>query len=245
MKTQKPDFFTKSFLKKSEFLDFLRKENNAYSNFILERYFRNIPKSRRKEVQNHHIQPKHSNGSDESWNLISLFIPEHAEAHKLLYECYQNSYDYSAWCLMTGKTLEGLTAMRKQNHLNMKTNEIGFYNSEFQRELGKRPKKKRQPYARNEFIVNALEKGFALQSKKTGTQIIFQPMECTNLQEIIEKWLNHPEMSDYQSAWFDCIKKDKFSLYTGLTRSLTGHRDKKTNKAVYSVAGWRVLGLFL
>lgn len=245
MKTQKPEFLTRSFLNREEFLNFLNKENNAYSNFILERYFRKMTKYQKQEIQVHHIQPKHSNGSDNSWNLIFLSISEHAEAHKLLYECYQNYYDYSAWCLMTGKTTEGLNAMRKQNQLNMKANKVGFYNPELQRELAQRPKKQRQAYARNPFIVTALEKGFTLQSKKTDTEIIFEPLECNSLQEILEKWLNHPEMADYKPAWLSCIKKEKFVLYTGLTRSLTGHRDKKTNKAVYSIAGWRVLGIFL
>lgn len=245
MKSQKCNFLKKCFLNERELLEFLQKENNTYALFILERYFRNISETEKKEFQFHHIQPKHSNGSDDCWNLIGLSLDEHCEAHKLLYECYNQKYDYSAWCMMTGKTKEGLNAIRKQNHLNMKIKNIGFYNSKLQSELAKRPKKQRKTYARNEFVLNALERGCILQSKITKTKIIFKPKECTNLSEILEKWLEHPEMSSYKCSWLKCLKKEKFSLYTALNRSLTGHRDKKTNKAVYSIAKWRILGIFL
>lgn len=232
-------------MSKKEFLNFLKKENTAYSIFILKRYFRELSTfSKITEFQTHHIQPKHSHGTNASWNLILLSLPEHAEGHKLLYECYNNIYDYSAWCLMTGKTLEGLTVIRKENQLKMKTRKIGFYNSEIQRELAKRPKKRRQPFSRNRFIVKALEQGFILQSIKTKDEILFEPNKYKNLHEVIERWLTHIELTEYQSKWRNCTRKERFYLYTGLTRSLTGHRDKK-NKSLYSIVGWRILGIFL
>lgn len=52
-------------------------------------------------------------------------------------------------------------------------------------------------------------------------------------------------MHERRLQWLACKTKEKYTLYTGLTRMLTGHRDKKTNKAVFSVAGWRIEGLFL
>ena len=36
----------------------------------------------------HHIIPKHIGGTDDPSNLIELIIPEHAEAHRKLYEEY-------------------------------------------------------------------------------------------------------------------------------------------------------------
>ena len=53
----------------------------------------------------HHIIPKHQRGvcplldliiNDKS-NLIALTVPEHAEAHKKLYEEFGNEYDRLAW----------------------------------------------------------------------------------------------------------------------------------------------------
>ena len=45
----------------------------------------------------HHIIPKHMGGSDDPSNLIQLTIEEHAEAHRILWEKYNNIYDKLAW----------------------------------------------------------------------------------------------------------------------------------------------------
>ena len=73
----------------------------------------------------------------------------------------------------------------------------------------------------------------------------FSPLECESLREVVDIWLNRPSMADRYKEWLAAEKKEKYTLYSGLTRSLTGHRDEKTNKAVYSVAGWRILGILL
>jgi len=51
----------------------------------------------------HHIVPKHMGGTDDKSNLKFLSIKDHANAHKLLFEKYNQKFDYSAW-----KSLEGL-----------------------------------------------------------------------------------------------------------------------------------------
>ena len=244
MKKKQATFFTTRFSNKEELQDFLQKENTSYSNFILEKQKRPFP-IKEKAVQLHHIQPLHANGSDINWNLIALTLDEHAEAHKLLFDCYKNYFDKCAYCMMKGNTAEALEAMRKQNQLNMKKKKVGFYDSKLQSELAQRPRKKRQPYARNIYILSALQKGFVLQSKETNARIRFQPGECKSLVEVLDKWLSHPEMDEKRLLWVVCKNPENFTLYTGLTRMLTGHRDKKTNKAVFSVAGWRIEGLFL
>jgi hypothetical protein len=45
----------------------------------------------------HHIIPKHAGGSDDHSNIIELTIPEHAEAHRILYEKYGRKQDWLAW----------------------------------------------------------------------------------------------------------------------------------------------------
>ena len=67
---------------------------------------------------------------------MQLSIKDHAEAHRLLYECYQNAFDLCAFYMMTGQTDEALIARRAQNQANMKENQVGFFNSDLQRELG-------------------------------------------------------------------------------------------------------------
>lgn len=195
-------------------------------------------------LQRHPIQPKHAGGADAEWNTIYLSAIEHAEAHNLLFECYNNHYDYCAWAMMTGQTEVGLRAMREQNQRNMKKNQKGFYDPNLQRDLGKRPKRRR-PYARNPYILAALKRGFILESLQTGSQVIIQPNECSSLVDVVDKWMEHPEMSDDHQSWLDYARKNRFSFLTALTRMLTGHVDPKTKKALFTVKGWRVLGLLL
>ena len=106
--------------------------------------------------------------------------------------------------------------------------------------------KPRKPYARNFFILNALQKGFILESIETKKQIVIEPGECSSLQEVVTKWMAHPEMEFKREAWLNCEEKKRFNFYelTALTRTLTGHRDAVTKKSLYSVSGWRVLGIF-
>lgn len=243
MSSSESSFYSQDFSSETELISFLEKEKSLYADFILSKYFRTQPLQG--QIHVHHIQPKHSNGTDDSWNLMKLTVEEHSLAHRLLYESYNNSYDYCAWCLMNDKTAEGMDAMRKQNQLKMKDNNVGFYNSEHQRELGSRIKKKREPYSRNSYIKTALKKGFVLQSNLTGSTVLIQPGECETLHKVLDLWLSHPELSQQNERWQDAPVKERFSLYTSLTRCLTGHRDRRSNKAVYSVAGWSILGIFL
>ena len=45
----------------------------------------------------HHILPRHMGGTDDPDNIVELTIPEHAEAHRLLWEEHGNEYDRIAW----------------------------------------------------------------------------------------------------------------------------------------------------
>jgi len=56
---------------------------------------------------NHHIIPKHAGGADDPSNIVKLTIPEHAEAHRLLWEQYGRLGDKMAWLMLSGKTEEG------------------------------------------------------------------------------------------------------------------------------------------
>lgn len=51
---------------------------------------------------NHHIIPRHAGGTDDPKNMVRLTVPEHAEAHRLLYEQYGRKQDYVAWKATAG-----------------------------------------------------------------------------------------------------------------------------------------------
>ena len=59
----------------------------------------------------HHVIPRHMGGTDDPDNLIKLTVKEHAEAHRLLYEKYNNEFDRIAW-LGLSKSIDGQEAMR-------------------------------------------------------------------------------------------------------------------------------------
>jgi hypothetical protein len=52
---------------------------------------------------NHHIIPKHIGGTDDPENIIRLTIPEHAEAHRKLYEEHGRWQDKIAWKALSGQ----------------------------------------------------------------------------------------------------------------------------------------------
>jgi hypothetical protein len=54
----------------------------------------------------HHIIPKHAGGTNAPENLIELTVPEHAEAHRLLWEQHGKLQDKLAWLMLSGKTEE-------------------------------------------------------------------------------------------------------------------------------------------
>lgn len=125
----------------------------------------------------------------------------------------------------------------------MKENKIGFYNSELQSELGRRPKKKRDVYARNEYVLAALTRGFDLIHQKKGSIVNIGPQECSSLVSVVDKLMLNPLMSDKRQDWINSEKKEKTYVLTGLTRMLTGNIDKNTGKSVFSVMDWRILGI--
>ena len=56
----------------------------------------------RKAIHRHHIIPLHAGGTDESLNIEYLTIPEHAEAHRILFETHGRWQDKIAWQGLAG-----------------------------------------------------------------------------------------------------------------------------------------------
>jgi hypothetical protein len=52
----------------------------------------------------HHIIPRHAGGTNDPSNLIRLSIPEHADAHRVLWEQYGRVQDKVAWLGLSGMT---------------------------------------------------------------------------------------------------------------------------------------------
>jgi hypothetical protein len=225
-----------------EFIAFLQKENKPYAQFILNLLQRDPASLQGLETNDHHIIPKHAGGPDEAWNLITLTAHEHITAHELLYQDYQSGFDQAAVVMLKGQFEKGRRLIWEENQRNMRKNERGFFNKELQRALASRPKKQRQPYARHDLIVAALEQGFDLHCEMTGDIIPIGPNECSSLFQVAEKILQHPRMAKELDSWNKAENKEKQYIITGLTRTLTGHI-AADGKCVFSVKKWRVKGI--
>lgn len=226
-----------------ELINFLMYENNSYSEFILSRLNRQSIDLDQQKTQLHHIIPTHQLGPNLEWNLVRLTIEEHAQAHELLFENYQHAYDLGASKMIRGQIKEGWDIIRQQTLEKRRANKSDRFNSEIQRELGRRPKKQRARYARNTYIKAALERGFDLYNKKTGCVLKIGPCECQHMVDVIDKIMLQPNMEDKKEVWINYKKKENYPLLTGLTRLLTGHVDQKRKKRLYSYNNWFVLGI--
>jgi hypothetical protein len=145
--------------------------------------------------------------------------------------------------MLSGQIELGADTIRKMAQEKMKNEKTGFFSSDTQRELGSRPKKPRKPYAKNAYVGAALARGFALEHTATGEILTVEPFECANIVFVIDKLMSHPLMAEKLEDWVSCEKKEKHYGVSGLTRHLTGHIDEKTGKRLYSIMGWRVLGI--
>ena len=226
-----------------ELIESLKKENNSYAEFILPKLDRKSKDLDQQKTQLHHIIPQHQGGPDSQWNLIRLTREEHAQAHELLFENNHNHYDLGASKMLRGQVKEGWDAILKQSLENRKKNKSDRFNSELQKELGSRPKKKRACYARNDFIVNALLRGFDLEHKQSGNLVKINPSECHHMVAVTDKLMSHPFMENERPTWQACNQKQNHPYLMGLTRLLTGHMDKKTQKKTFSYKGWSCKGI--
>lgn len=235
----------KTIIKNREELGHFFQDNpNPYSTFILNLIDRDPRTLGPGMLHKHHMIPLHANGPDEPFNLILLTLEEHIAAHQLLFDVYESYYDLAAVNMMQGRIAIGEANIRKANQEKMKRKKKGFYDTKIQTELASRPKKQRECYARNDFVTQALARGFDLEHVKTGDVIRIGPEECSSLNAVVESYLEHPTMSKRRIKWYASTVKQQSMSYpvTGFTRSLTGHRDNK-GKSVFTFLGFRILGI--
>ena len=62
----------------------------------------------------HHIIPKHAGGSNDKSNIVVLTIPEHAEAHRQLFEKNGMWQDELAWLTLSGQIDNAAAIKRAQ-----------------------------------------------------------------------------------------------------------------------------------
>lgn len=93
-----------------------------YDNLIVRSKSENRVKSNDVYYENHHIIPKHMNGSDNIDNLVLLTFKEHIIAHYLLWRIYKKDQDLIAYKMRSGQKEE---AQRLRSRLAVESNRNG------------------------------------------------------------------------------------------------------------------------
>jgi hypothetical protein len=114
---------------RSELIAYLSQEKNSYSNFIIDKLNRNPMTLVDVKTHSHHIIPLHMKGPNVQWNLITLTLDEHIQAHQLLYENYKKLADLGATQMLSGQLKLGSDTIRKMANEKMKNEKKGFFNS--------------------------------------------------------------------------------------------------------------------
>lgn len=79
-----------------------------------------------------------------------------------------------------------------------KKNKSDFFNPQVQSELARRPKKQRACYARNRFVLAALERGFDLSNPTSNSLVKIGPFECTSIVDVVNKLMDDTQMESFR-----------------------------------------------
>lgn len=127
----------------------LETNQNPYNSKILEYKKRlNLTKTERKDFlekmvynEQHHVIPLSVGGEDELWNLLLVTVEEHRDLHKLRYQVTGSRADWLAWKGRTELAQNHAQIRRERSRLGHATQRrlgLSFYNSEVQRQNGRR-----------------------------------------------------------------------------------------------------------
>ena len=92
-------------------------------------------------IEKHHILPSFDGGSDRPENMVLLTVKEHVIAHWLRWKVLGKRGDYTAYLFRVGNTEEALASQRQavlEARERDRINQQGFFNSNLQRERGRR-----------------------------------------------------------------------------------------------------------
>ena len=118
-----------------ELFSYLSNSNNIYTEYIKSKISR--PKNLCPiPIEQHHIIPKFAGGCNQKWNLIPLGIEEHTHAHELRAIVYGQLGDIL--CCRMRKSSDSQKLRLQLSHLSQRKTLKGFWNSEIQRQNGRK-----------------------------------------------------------------------------------------------------------
>lgn len=119
---------------RADLRQYLIRENNPYSNFILSMLDNeNSLFNQTEGSQDHHIIPRHAGGPDSRWNIIRLSRQNHIRAHELRFSAYQDVGDFNFLRtvqnneLVTDELLASRLASNRQGDQTRREQQLGIY----------------------------------------------------------------------------------------------------------------------
>lgn len=230
--------------------------NNPYNKLVLELMQREktLTEEQRRSAfdEKHHIIPVRKGGPDEAWNLISVTYEEHCKLHQILFELYGEEGDYKAANARKNagpETREAKIEASRRGHATMKQRGIGFYDSNLQRELGKRSGGKKTPSRELAFVqqaqrsdkyVKIFEQSLTLHYNKGLANALCLPVAANTFQrtgQIKEFLLENMSVDDPQRV---AIQNDKYftSNFNKVLRGLLGEVGSQDVRLSYK--GWSI-----
>lgn len=92
-------------------------------------------------LEKHHITPRFEGGSDNKENLVCVTVKEHVFAHWLRWKVLGKTRDLTAYLFRVGNTDSALASQKqavREARERDRREEKGFFNSDFQQEMGLR-----------------------------------------------------------------------------------------------------------
>lgn len=142
-----------------------------------------------------------------------------------------------------GLSEDAQIAFQKGRIEQMREKGQGRFNSKNQSKCGLQNKGvKKQPHTRNPFIQKAFQNGMFWICKETNEVVEIPAGSMVSVQQWTERLISC--FSEEQKNAFQ-IKGTKSYAYCGINRILAGERNKKTNKALFSIGPWRFGGIYI
>lgn len=187
--------FYGEFPSKEELNAEIQKGNNPYLQFISQACTR--AKNLKTEnpslyTETHHVVPRHEGGSDDPSNLVDLTYDDHTIAHYIRWIQYGSPGDYTAFRCMAGQDVDvRLERARLGGKIGgpivqqiHRENKTGWFNSEGQRERGKKGEAVNKQNGTGAYDPANLEKANQiLQEKKLANPEKYANQNIKNLEQ--------------------------------------------------------------
>ncbi len=226
---------------------------NAYDLYIQEiRKKREINPNPEPYMETHHIIPKFDNGSNSPENLIRVTNDEHITAHGIRWLVLGKTGDRTAYYFRKGYHEEARRLRVQEARARDKTEGKGRFNSEYQREMGKRSAMKNRQQVKTKEQIEATQALGLKYGRQTG--ISNQSETTKKLLTFVSLWAYKNETANGTDETYVFVspKESIIEVFNALDKffpDILPVKDTKQNPTLYKLFhgkrkqmfGWRIV----